>query len=348
MHSFGACSDSPVRAMEFRVEIRLHIPFQIRSTAQRIDAPPPLRFWHLASLDAPTVAVVWSLAFAWAAHTLLAAWVPVLLALGTFAVYVGDRLLDARAALCSGNPGYLRDRHWFHWRHCRVLALLAAAAAAVAAVLSFALMPAAIRQCDSVLAAAALAYFSGVHAQRRQIVPRFVFASKELLVGILFASGCAAPTLSRMHFAANPRLWPLLAAFAFFAALAWLNCCAIERWESGDASHVSAPAVLLFILGLLLADAFTRSAPRIAVLLIAGAAAVLLLTFLDGFRTRLTPLALRTAADFVLLTPLALLTQNQGDCILSGFAEGRRFLMVASTSESWFRNLSTLVSHLAQ
>ena len=61
------------------------------------DAPIPLRFWHLASLDAPTVALVWSLGFAWAAGVGLPVWAPLLLALVAWAVYVGDRLLDARA-----------------------------------------------------------------------------------------------------------------------------------------------------------------------------------------------------------------------------------------------------------
>jgi hypothetical protein len=42
------------------------------------------------------------------------------------------------------------------------------------------------------------------------------------------------------------------------------------------------------------------------VLLAAGALSALLLAMLDSLRTRMTPLALRTGADFVLLTPLLL------------------------------------------
>ena len=57
------------------------------------DAPAPLRLWHLTSLDAPTVAVVWSLSFAWVVGVHLPKWVPVLLAIGTWVAYVGDRLL---------------------------------------------------------------------------------------------------------------------------------------------------------------------------------------------------------------------------------------------------------------
>jgi hypothetical protein len=47
--------------------------------------------------------------------------------------------------------------------------------------------------------------------------------------------------------------------------------------------------------------------PRFAVLVLAGAAGALLLTLLDRFRGRLTPIALRASADLALLTPLALL-----------------------------------------
>ena len=46
--------------------------------------------------------------------------------------------------------------------------------------------------------------------------------------------------------------------------------------------------------------------PRSAELILAGAASALLLALLDRMRTRLTPLALRAAADLVLLTPLVL------------------------------------------
>ena len=43
-------------------------------------------------------------------------------------------------------------------------------------------------------------------------------------------------------------------------------------------------------------------------LMLAGVASSLLLALLDRVRNRLTPLALRCAADLVLLTPLILLT----------------------------------------
>ena len=304
-----------------------------------VDAPGPLAWWHLASLDAPTVAVAWSLGFAWAAGVALPAWVPALLALTAWAVYIGDRLLDARAAIRSGETHRLRERHFFHHRHRRVFGVLAVAASCAAAWIVLLLMPAVARERNSVLGAAAAAYFSCVHSSRRvrwrltrlcaggwsRLLPAML--SKELLVGLLFTAGCVLPTLSRAAAAPGGPHWPLWAAAAYFAVLAWLNCHAIERWE-GDgcqgAERGIAPAAgvggglvswgrpfpaasLLAVGGLLGAWALFSAAPRPAALLAAGAASSLLLALLDRLRSRLTALALRAAADLVLLTPLALL-----------------------------------------
>lgn len=278
--------------------------------SRQLDAPIPLRLWHLASFDAPTVAVAWALGFAWAAGVHLPQWVPVLLALATWAVYVGDRLLDARTGLRSGALHQLRERHYFHWRHRRILLALAVGAVCAAAAIVFVLMPVGIRARDSVLAAAALVYFSGVHSDRKiaRSAPAFLapFLSKEFLVGVLFTAGCSLPTLSRVTISLASSLWPLCGVATFFAALAWLNCHAIERWESGGKSRILATAGLLGLAGLLLAAAFATAQPRPAALLAAGATSALLLALLDRTRNWLTPLALRAAADLVLLTPLFL------------------------------------------
>jgi hypothetical protein len=277
-----------------------HLP--AASAAPR-DLPRPLRLWHLASLDAPTVAVVWSLAFARAAAVRLPAWVPILLALGAWAVYIGDRLLDARTAFRAGSLDQLRDRHFFHWRHRRLLAPVAVIAAVAAAIIIFALMPAPLRARNSVLAAAALAYFSGVHLPRR---PQWLtpLLSKELRVGVLFTAGCAAPTVMRLR---GTSLAPLLAAASLFAALAWLNCHAIDRWEAESTASIAHKATILALIALIAAAILAAAQPRIAALLVAGSASAALLALLDRNRSRLTPIALRAAADLVLLTPLALL-----------------------------------------
>jgi len=279
-----------------------------QSPCAPLDAPTPLRLWHLCSLDAPTVAVVWSLSFAWAAGIHLPRWIPLLLALGTWSVYIFDRLLDSRKALRSSDLSSLRERHFFHWRHRRVLLPCAFVAAMVAIGIVYMFMPAGARGRNSVLALAALAYFSGVHlpfAPRRRPVSAM---SKELLVGVLFTAGCVLPTLSRLA-GTGIHAVSLLSIFAFFAALAWLNCSAIESWESRLGFRVGSAALLLGSVGLATGFSLASVAPRGSALLVAGAVSAFLLTMLDRVQGRVTPVALRSAADLVLLMPLALLVR---------------------------------------
>jgi hypothetical protein len=278
-----------------------------RTQPRLFEAPAPLRLWHLASLDAPTVAVAWSSAFAFAAGVQLPRWIPLLLFLGTWSVYIGDRLLDFRSAQRTGNLQRLRDRHYFHWRHRKLLLAVAICTASAATALIFIRMPLALRERNSVLAIAALAYFTGVHSAGRlpSLFPIWSrrFPSKEFLVGILFTAGCAAPVLSRLHSAGGTAArWPLLVATAFFAALAWLNCRSIESFESPIPSPILPHAIALALAGLILAAGFTLIQPRAAALLLAGSASALLLAFLDRARHRLTPMTLRIAADLALLT----------------------------------------------
>jgi len=263
----------------------------------------PLRLWHLTSLDAPTVAVVWTLAFARAAAIQLPLWVPAVLAFGAWAVYIGDRLLDARAATTP-----LRPRHWFHWQHrCIFLPLAAASLLLALTFIGSAIlhhqMPPATRERNSLLAAAALAYFTTVHtpwhpATRRLRLP------KELLVGILFTLACALPALAR---AANPMA--LLPAVPIYIALAWLNCHAIETWESRPVASIQ-PAALTLIAAAALSTLVTLHQPGTSALLLAATLSGVLLVLLDRFRTRLHPTTLRALADLVLLTPAAFLLIN--------------------------------------
>jgi hypothetical protein len=245
------------------------------------------------------------------------------LALVTWSVYVADRLLDARAGL--RNPAWhtLRERHRFHWRYRRALLPMAIAAASAAAGIILAFMPPVARARDSVLAAAALAYFSGVHSAHnaRQLPlhwPR-AFPGKEFLVGVLFTAGCVLPAWHRPHAITVPGsgIWVFWIPAVFFAALAWLNCSCIACWEGivgttrcddGSSRSMRFIALVLVAIGLLLCLLTIASAHlRAAGLLAAGATSALLLALLDRMRHRMMPLALRAAADFVLLTPLALI-----------------------------------------
>ena len=261
--------------------------------------------WHLTSLDAPTVTVVWTLAFAWAAQVHLPPWLPAALALAAWSVYIGDRLLDARNARTP-----LRERHHFHWRHRRVFAPIALVSGGAAAGVFLYFMPLAARGRNSVLAAAALLYFSSVHSPWQTSLQRFRFrVPKELLVGILFTLACATPTWAR---SLAPERLELLAPIVAFIALAWLNCAAIEEWESGVTSTRSSR---IFPLGVSLAAAcvvvawipVTLGYPLQAALLVAAAVSAALLAWLDGRRHSMSRVELRATADLVLLTPLMLL-----------------------------------------
>jgi hypothetical protein len=232
-----------------------------------------------------------------------------LLALGTWSVYIGDRLLDVRAAQRSGEFQGLRERHHFHERHRRILLAVAACAASAAMALIFIRMPVALREPNSVLAVAALAYFTGVHSTVKFSAWCLRFIAKEFLVGVLFTAGCAFPVFSGILLfakASSPH-WPIFAEIAFFALLAWLNCRAIECWESASALRIYHHAAFLALAGLTMTEGLVLIQPRTASLLMAASASALLLAILDRGRHRLTPLALRIAADLVLLTPIFLI-----------------------------------------
>jgi hypothetical protein len=294
---------------------------------RRIRAPRPIALWHLASFDAPTVAVVWSLSFGWVAGARLPLWIPVLLALTVWAVYVGDRLLDAKRGLRNSDLDGLRERHYYQWRHRRLLLPMSIAAACAAAWLILVFMPVVLRAQNSILAAASLAYFARVHSGRG---PRPFFRqliTKELLVGLLFTIGCALPALRILPALPRASVWPMLCPIAFFALLAWLNCAAIESWESrreddglsaarglhgsnviaeGLRSSRGSPCfAALFLTGIggVLAVLSFSAYPRAATLLLAGGVSAALLACLDCQRSQLSPVALRAAADLALLTP---------------------------------------------
>lgn len=268
-----------------------------------------LELWHLASLDAPTVAIVWTLGFAWAAGVRLAAWIPLLIALTVWAVYIFDRLLDTRGALRTAEMERLRERHYFHWRHRHILLPLGAVAAGAAGWLIFAFMPLVARERDSVLAAASFAYFARVHAGHRSRPFLSSLLTKELLVGTLFTAGCALPAFGALWLD-HAALWPLAGAAAVFTSLAWLNCHAIDRWESQKDEHTGMPLAGCGCLIALSGAAATAAAwahPRFVLLLAAAAVSALLLALLDRGRGRLSPVTLRAAADLALLAPAPLL-----------------------------------------
>lgn len=134
-----------------------------RSPSAVWDAPAPLRYWHLGSFDAPTVAACWAWGLAWAAHAAVPPWALLLLSLVVWVIYVLDRLID----VCTALPDQLRERHFFHWRHRRLLLAMAALASAIAGWIVAVRLPRFALRPDSLVAAGTLAYMFSVHFRRR-------------------------------------------------------------------------------------------------------------------------------------------------------------------------------------
>jgi hypothetical protein len=290
------------------------------STALRSSLWPRLfERWHLLSLDAPTVAALWSWFFARAMRVELPWHAPLLLALGTWLVYVVDRILDGTRG-DSGTP--LRHRHLFHVRHRDAFLTVAVAAGGALVWLIFARMSANARYEDAVLFSATLLYLVLVHK------PRFCginWLPKEITVGVVFAAATAVPAWSRLD-SGRAALFP---AVAIFAALCWLNCLAIERWENlaptwqlhsphardttcRAAKHFRMVASALALLSGILIAALTfgsvsSNLRKTIPIYVATLTAALILALIDRHRGSFSRLHLRIAADLALLTPILLL-----------------------------------------
>ena len=281
-----------------------------------------MRWWHLLSLDAPTVAALWSWSFARAMHVSLPWTAPLLLALGTWLVYVADRILDGLRITADGQ---LRERHLLYARQRGKLLSAAVVAALLLLWLVTAHMNAVARREDFALFVAALIYFFLIHlcgSLSESGIERWF--PKEMAVALVFAAAVAVPAWSRLP-CNRGSLIPLV---ALFSSLCWLNCASIEKWErtppirtpSGfepslravqphastrwaqrNLSLVSSVLALLAAIGCALSLFYGDHAPR-AALYLACALSAALFPLLD--RSRLNSFELRIAADAALLTPL--------------------------------------------
>jgi hypothetical protein len=275
----------------------------------------PFEYWHLLSLDAPTVAALWAWFFARAMRVELPWHAPLLLALGTWLIYVADRLLDG----AHRNPATpLQQRHLFHRKHRRAFLAAALAAACLLLWLIVMRMTASARREDTVLFAAALLYLVLVHKPRAGAAN---WLPKELAVGIVFAAATAVPAWSRIDGAGRRALLP---GVSLFALLCWLNCVAIERWENLSpsatsetpevhltthwaANHFRTVALILAGVSAIAAIAAILRIYKTADMYIAISLTAVCLALTDLYRENLAGLHRRIAADAVLLTPLLFL-----------------------------------------
>jgi hypothetical protein len=270
----------------------------------------PLALWHLLSLDAPTVATLWTWFIASTNHVMLPLSSALAMTLAVWTLYAGDRLMDARlmdARPLDNNHEDFEARHHFHHLHrSAFLTGIFLASIALATLLPH-LEPAAIRL-YVILGALVSAYFILIHATT--VTHRL---PKEIAVGLFFAAATFIPTVARCP---DLRL-ALLPAAILFAALCSLNCLFIYAWEHpapyGDQrTHTitrlalrNLPLLTILLIISSLAIALLDSQTPWPITSAIAIAAILLL-LLHNQRHAISRVTLRAAADIALTTPLLL------------------------------------------
>ena len=273
----------------------------------------PLSLWHLLSLDAPTVAALWTWFIASANHIYLPVSSTLSMALAVWMLYAGDRLMDAR--VLDVDPARyegLEARHYFHHRHrAAFLAGILLCCFALAALLPR--LDAAAIRLYLMLGGPVAGYFIVIHAiggraAQWKVAHRM---PKEIAVGLCFAAATFIPTVARRP---DLRL-SLLSIALLFAALCSLNCLFIYAWEHEDhrtsrGIHAMTRAALGNLRRLSAAVIFCG----IALVLLdhrvpwpvscAGALSAAILLLLHDRRRGIARTTLRAAADLALTTPL--------------------------------------------
>jgi hypothetical protein len=245
------------------------------------------RLWlwpNLLSLDAPVVALLWQILFARCFHVRIALLPSVLLVLAVWLIYAADRTIDS----FTGEAVY--PRHVFYRRHWRVLLPFWILVLGSGLALAWARLPAELFYGGLALGSAVMLYFALLHLGILQ-------KTKEAAVAVLFALGATLSAWSNVRTAAD------VEAIALFSCLCWINCVAIEHWESqarpswpiarAAAFVAVAAALLLFSSRPVIGGAVTASA--------------LCFVLLDGARRHFSRDALRVLADVALLSPVFLL-----------------------------------------
>ena len=297
----------------------------LTSVTHHQTAPSLIARWHLLSLDAPSIAALWTWFVAWSAHVPISPLAPLAMFLAVWTLYAADRLLDARAITLSSRSRPfvpwsgdtdLEARHLFHARH-RPRFLRAIGTACLALAIIVPRLPASALRLDAVLGTMLVAYLLLIHA-----TPAARRLPKEIAVGVFFAAAVFIPTIAR-----QPALRrSLLPSALLFGALCSLNCLCIYGWEHAHANrahhasvmlressssatgphsltrlalgHLRPLHLLVITLALLLAW-FGRQPIALAIALAAAA-----LLALDRLQPRLNRIDLRASADLVLATPL--------------------------------------------
>ena len=308
-------SSSPGVAEQSHLKAGPSLTLVSRTPSSETPHHTPLALWHLLSLDAPSVAAVWTIAVASAVGLHLPWTSPAAMFVAVWMLYAADRLLDgrlldARPLPTGQSPPELEERHRFHHRHRRAFLTLIAIAAIVLTALLRSIDPHAMRL-YSLLATLLGAWFLIIHARPlpgdgAHRLP------KELAVGIFFPAAVFIPTVARL-----PQLrLDLLPIALLLAATCSLNCLYLYAWEH-PTHHTQAHwstrwathhlvALTWTVAGLSLIYCLLSTpilSPRSALTTCILASSLLLLV-LHHLRNRIAAVHLRALADLVLLTPL--------------------------------------------
>jgi len=271
----------------------------------------PLALWHLLSLDAPTVAALWTVFAAHCSGVLLPWRSAAAMFLAVWMLYAADRLLDARLLEANAAAPDLEERHRFHYRHKGLFLAGILGASVTLAVLLRHIDPASLRL-YVLLGCLLFAYFFLIHIHRSPAhrLP------KELAVGLFFPAAIFIPTVARA-----PELRLALAPGAvLFAAVCTLNCLYLYAWEHPGSResahwttrfatrHLRALSILAALTACLVAafQIYAGQPKALVLLALASGFSATLLLFLHAQRHRFSPVRLRAAADLALLTPLLL------------------------------------------
>jgi hypothetical protein len=251
---------------------------------------------NLLSLDAPIVAILWQQLFTKVFQVPATKTSGITLAATVWLIYAGDRILDA------WQTAEVSARHRFYRRHWRAVTPVILGAAVLSAWCAFTGIRQPVLFNGIGLLIMVAAYLAVVH-----ITPGFSrrWWPKELAVAIIFALGA---TIHVWTFATQPAsLW--VPSIAVFGVLCWINCAAISYWEKAAAHGSTAwlgrglREVSLMAASVAIVFAMLNPFPQSRLLYAAEALAALGFFALSLFSRRLSPDALRVAADVVLCTP---------------------------------------------
>ena len=181
---------------------------------------PPLWLWpNLLSLDAPLVAVLWQGFLAYRFALPLRPAGRLVLGLTVWAIYLLDRLLDARKpppVKGTAEPA----RHRYYRRHFELMAALLAIVIAADAFVAMVWLRPAVLRVGLILLAGVLVYLATFHISGLSAkIPKEIAAAVLFTAGTFLTAWSTIPCLSLA--------WPAVAFFLLCLA----NIVAIEVWE---------------------------------------------------------------------------------------------------------------------